>query len=169
MKFAALAIAAATTAAAPLTVAPCVRVTMQIPRQQTTEYHFPYVAIWIERPDQTAVNTLTVWYDRRSPEGERYLQDLRTWWRSIGNQMTWEADGVSGATRAPGINGFAMLGSNPVLRTLPRGDYNIAIEASREGGGHEIVRAPLRWDGRTRTVTASGTSEIGAVTVEIYP
>lgn len=169
MKFALAAAATAATVTASLPIAPNLRVDMQIPRQQVAEYHFPYVAIWIERRDRTPVNTLTVWYDRRTAEGERYLPDLRTWWRAIGSEMTWQADGLSSATRAPGLNGYALLGSNPMLRALPHGNYNIAIEAAREGGGHELVRVPLRWNGEPQRVTARGESEIGAITVEVYP
>lgn len=170
MKLALFAAAAAATASASsLPYAPCLRVEMEIPHQDVAEYHFPYVAIWIERPDHTPVNTFTVWYDRKNPEGERYLADLRTWWRAIGRDMRWEADTISGATRAPGVNGHAMLGSDPILRALPHGEYNIVIEAAREGGAHDIVSVPLRWDGRPRTVTSHGATEIGDVTIEVYP
>lgn len=33
-------------------------VSVDIPRLNTASYHRPYVAVWIERPDQTAVRTL---------------------------------------------------------------------------------------------------------------
>jgi len=154
---------------APLPVAPNLRVEMIIQEQAVAEYHFPYVAIWIERPDETPVATFTVWYDTRNPGGIKYLEDLRVWWRTLGQQMTWQADGLSSVTRAPGLNGYAMLGSSPMLSALPRGDYNIVIEAAREGGAHEIVRVPLLWDGKPRVMHASGTADIGQIRVEIYP
>jgi len=161
--------AAATALAGPLTVAPNLRVEMVIPRLTVAEYHFPYVAIWIERPDETPVATFTVWYDQRSPEGMRYLEDLRTWWRALGRDRQWQADGITSVTRAPGINGYAMLGSSPLLSALPRGDYTVVIEAAREGGARELVRVPLAWDGKPRIVRARGTTEIGEVTIEVYP
>jgi hypothetical protein len=36
---------------------------VEIPRMTVAEYHRPYVAIWIEKPDETAVKTLAVWYE----------------------------------------------------------------------------------------------------------
>ena len=37
-------------------------VSIEIPRLSVAAYHRPYVAVWIERPDNTAVRTLAVWY-----------------------------------------------------------------------------------------------------------
>ena len=36
---------------------------IEIPRLQVAEYHRPYVAVWLERPDQSHVANLAVWYD----------------------------------------------------------------------------------------------------------
>jgi hypothetical protein len=146
------------------------RVEMEIPRLQATEYRFPYVAIWIERPDQTAVTTLAVWYDRnlRHDEGQKYLAELRTWWRVIGRDTALPVDGVSGPTRAPGLNGVALLGSNPLLRDVARGEYNVVIEAVREEGTHELVRVPIQWDGQPHEIKTRGDTEIGEITVTIY-
>jgi len=59
---------------------------VEIPRMSVAEYHNPYVAIWVEKPDQTAVKTLAVWYDikLRNSEGETWLKDMRQWWRRPG-------------------------------------------------------------------------------------
>ena len=74
-------------------------VSVDIPRLNTASYHRPYVAVWIEQPDQTAVRTLAVWYQQtRNSEGDGkdWLKDMRTWWRKGGRAMTLPADGVSG-------------------------------------------------------------------------
>jgi hypothetical protein len=146
------------------------RVEMEIPYQRATEYHFPYVAIWIERPDQTPVATLAVWSDRnlRGTERQRYLAELRTWWRVIGREPL-SVDGFSGPTRAPGLNGVAILGSNPLLRDVPRGMYNVVIETAREEGAHELVRVPIQWGGWYGEIKSKGESELGEITVTIYP
>ncbi|MFX6846194.1 DUF2271 domain-containing protein, partial [Acinetobacter baumannii] len=54
---------------------------VEIPRLNVAEYHRPYVAIWIEKPDQAHVANLAVWYDikLRNNEGNKWLKDLRTW------------------------------------------------------------------------------------------
>jgi hypothetical protein len=146
-----------------------VRVDIEIPRQQSAEYHAPYLAVWIERPDQTAVGTLTVWYDvaKRNNEGQNWLAEMRTWWRKTGRNLTLPADGVSGATRAPGRHTVTFAANNAALRELPAGQYNIAVEAARELGGREVVRVPFRWGGAANEASGQGASELGAINVTV--
>ena len=141
--------------------------TVEIPRISSASYHRPYVAVWIERPDQTAVQTLSVWYQLTSNsegDGTDWLKDLRTWWRKGGRAMTMPADGISGATKAPGRHTVRV--SAVRLRNLPAGQYNLVVEAARELGGREVVRVPFRW-GAANTGRAAGTTELGAVTVAV--
>ncbi|CAN5339705.1 DUF2271 domain-containing protein [soil metagenome] len=142
-------------------------VTVELPRIANASYHRPYVAVWIEREDQTAVRTLAVWYQQtRNNEGAGtdWLKDIRTWWRKGGRAMTLPADGVSGATRAPGAQTITVRGSS--LAGLAPGQYNIVVEAARELGGRESVRVPFRW-GAANTGRASGSTELGAVSVAV--
>lgn len=168
MKLPTLTAAAFALSAAPALAAD-LSIEIEVPRLQSAEYHAPYVAVWIERPDQTAVATLAVWYDvdLRNNEGLTWLADMRTWWRKIGRTMTLPADGVSGATRAPGRHTLNIRGTHPALRDLPAGEYTIAVEAARELGGREVVRVPIQWNGRAATATGQGTTELGAVSVAI--
>ena len=142
-------------------------VSVDIPRLNTASYHRPYVAVWIERPDQTAVRTLSVWYQQtRNSEGDGkdWLKDMRTWWRKGGRAMSLPADGVSGATRAPGTQTIRVPGAR--LNGLQPGQYNIVVEAARELGGREVVRVPFRW-GAANSGQASGSTELGAVRVNV--
>lgn len=142
-------------------------VSVDIPRLNTASYHRPYVAIWIERPDQSAVRTLAVWYQltrNNEGDGKNWLKDMRTWWRKGGRAMTLPADGVSGATRAPGTQTIRVPGAR--LNGLQPGQYNIVVEAARELGGREVVRVPFRW-GAANSGQASGSTELGAVRVNV--
>ena len=78
--------------------------------------------------------------------------------------MTLPADGVSGATRAPGRQSITVTGAR--LAGLQPGQYNIVVEAARELGGREVVRVPFRW-GAANAGTASGSTELGAVRVTV--
>ncbi|PZU60325.1 MAG: DUF2271 domain-containing protein [Brevundimonas sp.] len=154
-------------AAAAPALAADLSVSVDIPRLNTASYHRPYVAIWIEQPDQTAVRTLAVWYQQtrnNEGDGKDWLKDLRTWWRKGGRAMTLPADGVSGATRAPGTQTVRVPGAR--LAGLQPGQYNIVVEAARELGGRESVRVPFRW-GAPNTGQASGSNELGAVRVAV--
>ncbi len=142
-------------------------VTVELPRLSVSGYHRPYVAVWIERSDQTAVRTLAVWYQQTANnegDGKDWLKDMRTWWRKGGRAMTMPADGISSATKAPGRHTVTVPGSR--LSALPAGDYVIAVEAARELGGREIVRVPFRWGGAS-TGSGSGSTELGAVRVAV--
>ena len=142
-------------------------VTVTIPRLSVAAYHRPYVAVWIERPDNTAVRTLAVWYQQtanREGDGKDWLKDMRTWWRRGGRSMTLPADGVSSATKAPGTHAVRVPGAR--LSNLPAGDYVLVVEAARELGGREVVRVPFRW-GSANTGRATGSTELGAVAVAV--
>lgn len=139
---------------------------VEVPRIEVAEYHRPYIALWVEKPDGTFVTNLAVWYDLRpkkgqGEEGTAWLKDLRAWWRKSGRELTMPVDGVSGPTRPPGRHETAV---NP--GHLPPGEYVLAAEAARELGGREVLRAPFRWDGRSiEGGKARGKSELGVVEI----
>ncbi len=140
-------------------------VSIEIPRLSVAAYHRPYVAVWIERPDNTAVRTLAVWYEVSNvAEGKDWLKDMRTWWRRGGRSLTLPADGISSATKAPGTHAVRVPGAR--LSTLPAGDYVLVVEAARELGDREVVRVPFRW-GSANTGRASGSTELGAVAITV--
>ena len=142
-------------------------VSVELPRISSASYHRPYVAVWIEKPDQSTAQTLAVWYQQtrnNEGDGKDWLKDLRTWWRKGGRAMSLPADGVSGATRAPGRQTITVPAAR--LRNLQPGQYNIVVEAARELGGREVVRVPFRWGG-ANTANASGSTELGAVRVTV--
>ena len=159
--------AAALSAAAAPALASDLTVSIEIPRIAGASYHRPYVAVWIERPDNTAVRTLAVWYQQtanQEGDGKDWLKDMRTWWRRAGRAMTLPVDGVSSATKAPGRHAVTVPGTR--LSNLPAGDYVMVVEAARELGGREVVRIPFRW-GAANTARATGSTELGAVSVAV--
>jgi hypothetical protein len=165
-KFPLALVAAASAVAAPA-VAADLTVSVEIPRATGASYHRPYVAVWIERPDNTAVRTLAVWYQQtanQEGDGKDWLKDMRTWWRRGGRALTLPADGISSATKAPGRHAVTVPGAR--LSNLPAGDYVMVVEAARELGGREAVRVPFRW-GAANTARATGSTELGAVSVTV--
>lgn len=147
-------------------------VTLALPQLNVAEYHRPYVAIWIERPDQSFVANLSVLYDQKKRDngGTKWLKDMRQWWRKSGRELQMPVDGVSGATRAPGEHTLSYAGAKAPLDKLPAGDYVIAVETAREAGGRELVRVPFKWPAKTaQTTSAEGKEELGAVTVQVKP
>ena len=145
-------------------------VKFELPRLNVAEYHKPYVAIWIERADQSVASNLAVLYDLKlkNREGEKWLKDLRSWWRKAGREATMPIDGVSGATRPPGAHTMKFDGARHGLDKLPAGDYTLVVEASRESGGREVVKLPFNWAGKGKVAaSAAGKDELGAVSLQI--
>jgi hypothetical protein len=144
-----------------------VNVSITVPRMTVAEYHRPYVAIWLEK-EGAAAKTLSVWYDydMKKGEGTKWLRDVRQWWRVSGRTMTFPADGVTGATRAPGEQKIAFTAGKGPLGAIAPGNYTLVVEAAREVGGRELVRLPFAWPPKPGAVVkAAGTSELGAVSL----
>jgi hypothetical protein len=147
-------------------------VKLEIPQLNVAEYHRPYVAVWLEKPDQGFVANLAVWYEvkHKSGEGTKWLKDMRQWWRKSGRNLQMPVDGLSGATRPPGEHALSFDGAKPPFDKLPAGEYQLVVEAAREVGGRELVRVPLQWPPKAaQRQKAQGKEELGAVTVESKP
>lgn len=142
-----------------------------IPRMKVAEYHAPYLAVWLEKAG-TAPRTVAVWYDVDNREGgkeggTKWLRDIRQWWRVSGRTMKFPADGITGATRAPGTHKVSFTAGRGGMPALTPGAYTLVIEAAREVGGRELVRVPFNWNGSGASGRAAGTSELGAVSVNV--
>jgi hypothetical protein len=145
-------------------------VKFELPQLNVAEYHKPYVAIWVERPDGSVASTLSVLYDvkKRDNGGAKYLKDMRTWWRKAGQNMTLPMDGVSGATRPAGMQTLNFPAARNGLDKLPAGDYKLVLEVAREAGGREVVHLPFALPAKGKVeANASGKEEVGAVSLAI--
>ncbi len=145
---------------------------IELPKLSVAEYHKPYVAAWIEREDGSVVSTVALWYEVRSRnnEGEKYLKDLRQWWRRAGRDQKVPIDGVTSATRAPGEQQVAFGDGKGALPKLEPGRYKLMVEAAREAGGRETVALPFAWPAGTGTVaSATGKQELGNVSLAVVP
>ncbi|ATQ76050.1 MULTISPECIES: DUF2271 domain-containing protein [Massilia] len=147
-------------------------VKFEIPQLNVAEYHRPYVAMWLERADQSVAANLSVLYDVKKKDngGTKWVKDLRTWWRKAGRDVELPMDGVSGATRSAGEQTISFGPARTGIDKLPAGDYKLVIEAARESGGRELVRVPftLPLKGK-QTFSARGKEELGAVSLQITP
>ena len=147
-------------------------VSVEIPRLTVAEYHRPYVALWLERPDQSHVANLAVWYDvkLKNNEGTKWLKDMRQWWRKAGRGLEFPADGLSSPTRAPGTHQVTFSSAAAPPASLPPGAYQLVIEAAREVGGRELLRVNLQWPPAAGAkAMTKGEHELGTVAVELKP
>jgi hypothetical protein len=149
-----------------------VKLSIEIPRLNVAEYHRPYVAIWLERSDQSFIGNVAVWYDfkLKDNEGTKWLKDLRQWWRRSGRELTMPVDGLTSATRPPGEHQLRISLDKQPFAALGAGGYQLVVEAAREVGGRELVRIPFQWPPQAeQVVKAPGQHELGAVALDLKP
>lgn len=148
-------------------------VTVEIPRIDVSEYHRPYVAVWVENADQSVAANLQVWYSQKESKegaGTKWLSDIRQWWRRSGRDQTMPIDGVSGATRPVGQHQLRFDAAKPPFATLKPGHYGLVVEAAREVGGRELLRIPFDWPiTSTQHLDAQGEHELGLVKLDLNP
>lgn len=145
---------------------------VEIPQLDVSEYHRPYVAIWLENDDQNAIGDLAVWYDvtMKKNEGTEWLKDVRQWWRRSGRDQQFPVDGVSGATRPVGKHDLAFNSVKKPLAELKPGRYAVVVEAAREVGGRELVRIPFDWPPtKVEQLSTKGEHELGIVALTLTP
>ncbi|HOY76510.1 MAG TPA: DUF2271 domain-containing protein [Hyphomonadaceae bacterium] len=145
-------------------------ISVEIPKLTVSEYHRPYIAIWIEDASGKVAANLNVWYATKldNDEGEKWLKDIRQWWRRTGRGLDLPIDGVSSPTKPPGKNVVKFDTSSGPIASLAPGDYKIIVEASREVGGKELVELPFKWaPGADATGSASGKEELGAISFKL--
>ncbi|MEJ0034500.1 MAG: DUF2271 domain-containing protein [Gammaproteobacteria bacterium] len=179
-RFASIVLAAGVALAAAVASASEMNVAVELPKLEVAEYHRPYLAMWIEREDQSFVTNLTVWYqDKRGggpggagggEGGTKWLNELRTWWRKSGREQTFPIDGVTGPTKAAGIQQLKFSGDKAPLASLAPGKYRLVVEAARESGGREVVRVPFEWPAKSpQSLTGKGTGELGTIALNVSP
>ncbi|MDO5102006.1 MAG: DUF2271 domain-containing protein [Lautropia sp.] len=151
-------------------------ITVEVPRLAVSEYNRPYVAVWVEAQDRSVPGTLAVWYkqDAAREGGERgstWLKDMRQWWRRTGREQSLPIDSVSGATRPVGKHAINITIGGPQLPKLDAGQYKLMVEAAREHGGRELVSLPFQWPptDTQAPLTAQGSSELGAISLQLKP
>jgi hypothetical protein len=144
-------------------------VSVEIPQLPVAEYHRPYVAVWIEGPDQNIAANLAVWYQLRG-DHTKWLPDLRQWWRRGGRDLKVPVDGLTGATRPVGQHQLKFDARQPPLSALKPGQYSLVVEAVREVGGREALRIPFEWPIKAqKRESVKGSKELGAVALTLSP
>ncbi|MBY0468816.1 MAG: DUF2271 domain-containing protein [Burkholderiaceae bacterium] len=145
---------------------------VEVPRLAVAEYHRPYVSVWIAKPDQSAVTNLAVWFEQKKPnaEGTKWLKDMRQWWRRSGRDLKLPVDGVTSATRPVGKHKLDFSDGATPLGKLPAGEYQLMVEAAREGGGRELLAIPFQWPPTAaQQLVAQGKTELGEISIELKP
>ncbi len=142
-----------------------VEVTVTVPEMDTSPYHRPYVAVWVETAEREGVHTIAVWHE----QGE-WLRDMRQWWRKLGRKKQPSYDAVTGATRKPGQYSLSWNLMDTGGNKIPPGEYYISVEAAREEGGRSYLRQKVvLGKNQKQEYSQQGDIELGRFTVRVIP
>lgn len=138
-------------------------VDLTLPKIDANPYHRPYVAVWVETAERKGVQTIAVWHEK-----DKWLKDMRQWWRKVGRAQTPPYDSVSSATQKPGSYKLTWDGKGADQKPVAAGEYYINIEAAREEGGRDFLRQKVMLGGsESQKLSINGEQEIGSVVITI--
>ncbi|MEH8019302.1 DUF2271 domain-containing protein [Rheinheimera muenzenbergensis] len=137
-------------------------IALEIPVIETSQYHRPYVAVWVEDAQQQPVKLIALWVEK--PD---WLKDLRRFWRKIGRSNTTLVDAVSGATQKPGNYTLQWDGKDDSGATLSTGRYTLFVEAAREQGGRSLVKHEFDLPAQGAVIEMAAEGELGVVKATI--
>lgn len=134
----------------------------EIPALDVAEYRRPYAAIWISDDKGNAIRHLQLSGDNR------WLRDLRLWWRKYGRADDSLVDALAGATRKPGRYQINWDGRDLYGKYVHQGNYELHFEVMREHGERETVALPFVLNGQSISAATKGTHEIGQVRLGLH-
>lgn len=133
-------------------------ISLQLPKISEGQYHRPYVAVWVEDSSEKSVRLIEIW--REKPD---WIKDLRRFWRKTGRSDQPLVDARTGATKGPGAYQLRWDGKDDKGAAVPKGTYQLVIEAAREHGGRQLVKQRFNWDGSAISLNVAAGNEIGEV------
>ncbi|MGB0734015.1 MAG: DUF2271 domain-containing protein [Pontibacterium sp.] len=144
-------------------LADTVDIDVTLPEISTSQYKRPFLAVWVEAKGQReAQKTITVLFDDK-----KWLKDIRRWWRK-GGRYNHDVDGVTGATKPPGVYRFTWDGRNQQGDKVPAGEYTLYVEAVREHGDRTLLKQRIVLGADTaQTYEVKAGDEVGPVTIKV--
>jgi len=131
---------------------------LELPAIETSQYHRPYVAVWVEDAQQQPVKLIALWVEK--PD---WLKDLRRFWRKIGRSNTALVDALSGATQKPGSYTLHWDGKDDDGGALPEGKYTLFVEAAREQGGRSLAKHEFTLPAKEAVIEIAADGELGDI------
>ena len=140
---------------------PTYQIDITLPVIEQGQYHRPYVALWIEDEQRVAQRSVLVWMKK-----DKWLVDLKRYWRRVARANRPIVDGVTGATKGAGTHTIMWDGLDDQGNPLPSGNYSVCLEAAREKGGREAICTKIAY-GKTTLAKATGKHELTSLVVQL--
>lgn len=139
------------------------------PEGEGTQYRRPYVAIWAEDQAGNPVRNILLWVSQGGAGPFQWLPDLKRWRRADSiRKKTDKREMVfvmSRPTRAPGRYKTVWDGKDDLGKPVPPGEYTVYIEAVREHGTYQSMRAKLTIADQPFSEDVKGNVEIKSATI----
>ena len=132
------------------------RIDYQIPNISATQYHRPYLAIWLTTTDNQVVRHLLL-----LGESERWAKENKRWWRRAGRRTPGILDAISRPTRRPGKYHIIWDGLDDNGKPASNQNLVLHIEAAREVGGHNYKKIVLN----NSPIALDAEGELGVISV----
>ncbi len=136
-------------------------ITVELPRFNVPNYHGPYASVWLSDEHHHLVKTLLL-----RGGNNRWLKELRVWWRKIGRSQPDLIDAFAGATRKNKPLHIRWDGTDEQGNPVTIDELTLNVEIAREDGGRNVLNIPLTADALNKgTFTVEGEGEIGVVRI----
>jgi len=132
-------------------------VDFSLPKFAQEDYRKPYVAMWAEHKGES--DNLLLWHLTKR-DTDKWLVDIRRWWRKEGRYSDNKFDGITGATKSAGKH-------HVELDVSKLSEFTLFIEVARQKGGRSIVRQKINLNGNQTQFNIAATPELGAVTIKV--
>ncbi|GEA08215.1 hypothetical protein KUL42_29760 [Alteromonas sp. KUL42] len=134
-----------------------------LPMFDIADYRGPYVSVWISDDKNRLVKSLAL-----RGTSERWLSELRTWWRRVGRKEAGRnseslIDGFSGATKKNTPLHIAWDGLDDYGNTVIDKPLVLHVEVAREHGGRSYEKVSFAIDGLTQPIEVKGDNEIASI------
>ena len=140
------------------------------PEVEQRRYRRPYVVVYVEDEDGHVVRHLLMWISMAGSGPDQWLPDLLRWYRrDIGRtriEKRNKAYAIGRSTRPPGEYSITWDGKDDRGDLVPEGKYTVFVEAAREHGTHQVIRAPVEIADQPFAEEFEGNVEIKSAAVE---
>ncbi|BFT31897.1 hypothetical protein D210916BOD24_30730 [Alteromonas sp. D210916BOD_24] len=139
---------------------PLLHATVSLPHFNIADYRGPYVSVWISDNKNRLIKSLAL-----RGNSERWLQELRTWWRRIGRKNQALIDGFAGATQKNTPLHLSWDGKDDFGREVTSVDLVFNVEVAREHGGRSVEKIPFSLQSLANPLVIKGSGEIGEISL----
>lgn len=140
-----------------------ITIDIALPMFDIADYRGPYVSVWISDTKNRIVKSLAL-----RGTSERWLGELRTWWRRVGRHEVHRnsdslIDSFSGATKKNQPLHIVWDGLDDYGNLVVDKPLILHVEVAREHGGRSYEKIPFVFGALTQPIYITGSDEITSI------